>query len=403
MMLARLKTFVTVMAASLPFVVATTWILCAIPGPVRSGQVPESNNAQTGQAEPEKKLKPSPNSSIITMTVKRDDLPLISTIPATMEAGRSATLYAVVPGKVTEVAVRLGEPVKSGQILLRISAPELEAELEESRAVLGRVQAHALKTQAMLRLERVALEYKKLRVGADRGEVAEATAKVEVAAAEVAEAEAEVKVAREGVGKAMSRLDLTRIVSPIDGAVASVKCQEGDVIRPGAESGRFALLTVIDTTRMRVVVNVPEVPAPYRQNTSNVNVKVDPRGHSPIESRIARTAPVIDPISHTVRAEIELDNADKTLRPGQSVQVTLQVGDKPGVIMLPASAVLSAAPGVPRGCYREMDGRAVRTQIDTGTTYGDGVEILRGLREGDVVVVNAHLITKENQAISPVK
>jgi len=404
MMLARLKTLVALVAASLPFVVATTWILCALPGPVRSSQVPEPKNAQTGKAQPEADLKPSPDSSIISVKVKKEDLPLFKKLPAAMEAGRSATIYAVVSGKAAEVAVKLGEPVQSGQLLVRISAPELEAELEESRAIVEKVQAHTLKTQAMLRLERVALEKARAKIGfAGDDAVKEATAKVEVAEAEVAEADAAVRVAREGVGKAMSRVALTRIVSPLDGAVARVVCNEGDVIRPGFESGSFELLTVMNTTRMRVVVDVPEALASVLKNTSNAKVKVLPLGLPPIEAKIARTAPVIEPNSHTMRAEIELDNADKALRPGQSVLVTLQVGEKQGVILLPESAVLSADPGKPFECYRVVDGLAKRTQIVLGGTYDGRDEILEGLKEGDVVVVNAHQITREGQPIRPAR
>ncbi len=175
-----------------------------------------------------------------------------------------------------------------------------------------------------------------------------------------------------------------------------------DVVRPGFES-RFELLTVMNTTRVRVVIELPEALASGLKSTANAKVKVDPLGLPPVEAKIARTAPVIDPIRHTMRAEIELDNADKTLRPGQSVQVTLQVGDKPGAILLPESAVLSAAPGRSRGCYRVVDGHATRTQIDTGETHDGRVEILGGLNEGDDVVVNAHQITEEGQAIRPVR
>ncbi len=403
MMLARLKTLVAVMAASLPFVVATTWILCSLPGPVRSSQVPEPKNAQTGKAQPEAVLKPSPDPSIISVKVKKEVLPLFNTLLGTMEAGRSATLYAAFSGKVAEVAVKLGEPVKMGQLLVRISAPDLEADLAESRAIVDKAQAHVLKTQAMLRLERVALEKARPKVGFDGDDaVNEAAAKVAVAEAEVAEAEAAVRVAREGVGKAMARVALSRIVSPLDGIVASVECHEGDVVRPGFES-RFELLTIMNTTRVRVVIEVPEALASGLKSTANARVKVDPLGLPPVEAKIARTAPVIDPSRHTMRAEIELDNADKTLRPGQSVQVTLQVGDKPGAILLPESAVLSAPPGKSIGCYRVVDGHATRTQIDTGETRDGRVEILGGLNEGDVVVVNAHQITKEGQAIRPVR
>ncbi len=105
---------------------------------------------------------------------------------------------------------------------------------------------------------------------------------------------------------------------------------------------------------------------------------------------IARTAVAED--KGTLRAEIDLDNSDGRLRPGQAGHVTITLEDHPDVLTIPMTAILEDGEGSEargsQSCYRITDGRTVRTPIRLGLLSPDTnmAEVLDGLTEGDTIV-----------------
>lgn len=99
----------------------------------------------------------------------------------------------------------------------------------------------------------------------------------------------------------------------------------------------------------------------------------------------------------TFRTEIDLDNSDGRLRPGKAVRVTIILDQRRDALSIPATARFVTSDG--SWCYRIVNGRAVRTQLQLGMQNDNRVEVLRGLQEGDAVVAVSSSKVRDGQQV----
>lgn len=147
------------------------------------------------------------------------------------------------------------------------------------------------------------------------------------------------------------------------------------------------MFSVMGTEKMKVVVSVPDQYARFLDEGDPVVVWTNGYADSTYRGAIAQTAFAEDPATNTLRAEIDLDNKDGRLRPGQAWMVSIVLDDRKQVLSIPVTA-LNLNMGGEAECDRVVNGRAVRTRIKHGELNGKRVEVLAGLHEGDIVVAN---------------
>ncbi len=115
----------------------------------------------------------------------------------------------------------------------------------------------------------------------------------------------------------------------------------GDLVRSANVANVDPIVTVVRTEVMRVVVAVPENDVPYLDQGDPVTVRLDALGDRGVyQGRIARTAYALDTKDRTLRAEIDLPNTDGRLRPGQYVQVEIDLETREDVLTIPRSAIV---------------------------------------------------------------
>ncbi len=151
---------------------------------------------------------------------------------------------------------------------------------------------------------------------------------------------------------------------------------------------------------MRVVVDVPHNDALRLDTGDPVKVWFDALGARGVyEGKIARTAYALNPKDRTLRAEIDLPNTDGRLRPGLFGRATINLETEENVLTIPSSAIIMHEGEGPAVCYRVVAGRAVRIPVKFGRNDGQRVEVLDGLKEGDIVIVHP-LSLQEGQAVT---
>jgi RND family efflux transporter MFP subunit len=163
-------------------------------------------------------------------------------------------------------------------------------------------------------------------------------------------------------------------------------CHPGEFVRSGTEVGSVPVLSIVGARKMKVVVNVPDRVAPFLDKGDPATVEMNAVEGRKFVGVIARTAFAEDPGTQSLRAEIDLDNDDGRLRPGQAGIVTISVRAR-DILAIPVTALFDAPVGRDGACFRVLDGRAVRTLVTRGEVQGDRVEVLKGLKEGDTVIV----------------
>lgn len=276
-----------------------------------------------------------------------------------------ATISTKLMGAVTEVLVREGDAVRSGQLLVRIDARELAAKgaqvaasMAEAKAVREEAATHAARMRALF---------------AD-----DAAPKAQLDAAEtgLARAEAAVGAAEAGAAELDALLAYAQVRAPFSGTVTRRMVDPGAFAAPGVP-----LLTIEDGSRLRVSASAsPDaVRGLARGDTVAVTIEA-----VPTTGLVEGVVPSPGANLYTVNAVV--DNADGRFLSGSAATIALPQGTRPA-ILVPAAAVRHE--GDLTGVYvRTGHGTELRW-VKPGRLIGDSVEVLSGIRDGDQVVIPA--------------
>ena len=221
------------------------------------------------------------------------------------------------------------------------------------------------------------------------------TAEAEVISYEAKAAKARVDVAVAGADLAVASSEAKRIeawvgyislTAPFDGVVVARNANTSDFVRPGAgdptadrrspyeaPGGSAAPIYVVDRTDIvRVFVDIPEQDANYVRVGAAGTVLARGYRDEPIRGSVTRTAWALNVKSRTLRAEIDLKNPDSQLLPGMYAYASVVI-ERPGVRAIPVSATTHT--GDKTYCWLYVDGKAKRSEIRTGVTDGEYIEV----------------------------
>ena len=282
-------------------------------------------------------------------TVKQ---PAVEEVVGTVEPKLQAVIEAKVSGRITRLAVTVGQSVKQGDVLVELATQEIQAKLD---------QASAAFRQAELDFGRVGNLRKQS--AATQAEFDAAQARYNVAKAALAEAEA-----LSGYAK---------IPAPFYGVVSRKLADEGDLAMPGKP-----LLELEGRAGLRLVADVPSLLAGHVLADAKLTVRVETLP-DPITGTVAEISPAADPASRTVRVKVDLPETPG-LHTGQFGRLAVPVGEA-AILFVPPPALVRR--GQLEILFVAADGKAQMRLVRTGKQTAQGVEILAGLAPGEVVVI----------------
>jgi multidrug efflux pump subunit AcrA (membrane-fusion protein) len=287
-----------------------------------------------------------PPARVHVAAVHLEEVPLLVEVAGTVRPVQRATLAAKVMGAIEELPVVLGQRVKAGDLLVKISAGEISARV---------LQAQAQLNQARRDLDR---ERYLLAKGASTPDMVKSLEdRFAMTGAMVREAEV--------------MLGYATVRAPFDGVVARKLANAGDLAAPGQP-----LLEV--------------------EGTGDFQVDVPAAGIS-FTGTLVEVSSAADGFTRTVLAKISVP-AGTSVGSGQYARVQAP-GAPVRALLAPAAAVSQV--GQLERVFVARDGRAVLRLVKTGATRGDRVEILSGLADGDPVVVNPPVGLREGQPLAP--
>jgi len=299
------------------------------------------------------------------------------TLPGEVKPYQTATLYAKVAGYLSSIKVDKGDSVKEGVLLAEIEAPELLADVAKYKA----------------EAEIATVDYDRLR---------EARAKAPdlVVPLTVDTAKSKVAVAGANLERARTLLQFTRITAPFGGIVTRRMVDPGAFI-PAATSGgnpqSSALLTLMDFSKVRVQVAVPEAEAALVAHGRMASIKVDAFAGREFTGAITRFSYALDDATRTMLAEIELPNDKLELRPGMYALVSLTLETKDNALLLPLDSVLAEKANT--FVFIVNDGRAKKLPVKTGFRDDKRVEILSGISDPDSVIASTKPPPSDGQPV----
>jgi RND family efflux transporter MFP subunit len=309
-------------------------------------------------------------------------------LPGETAAWYDSKIYARVNGYVKNWLVDIGDHVSNGETLALIETPELDAQLQAARAKLNAAQAEVDVKQAHADFAKST--YERWR-NSPQGVVSEQERESKKAASMEAESDlvaskAQVALDQADVDRLTSLTEFKNVKAPFAGTIVERDIDIGDLVTAGSGSGVSALYRVARNEPMRVFVNVPQSAADdLLTGDARASIAVGGAAGRHYEGKVSRTSEAINPQSRTLRAEVDLPNADSRLVPGMYVEVSFTLKNPIGV-QVPAAA-LSFRPE-PQVAIIDDKNVVEFRDVKIGVDDGDVVQIESGLKEGDRVVLN---------------
>lgn len=314
----------------------------------------------------------------------------------TIESAHRASLASKVMAEIRTLTVKEGDRVTRGQVLVVLNDEELKERLNQAAAAVDQARAVLEQAEGALsvsrtNLEKAAANYKRgqelLAAGAIAPSVFEnqyelpyqqakesaertAPAQVRAARAQLAQAEAGLALARSAYQDATIR-------APFNGVVTAVHNYPGDLAVPGKP-----ILTLDDTGKMVARVKVAEADLPFLKVGQKATLRYP--GGRETASQVSRIYPAEDPLTRSTIVEVPVSSPG--VKPGMSVEVSLEAGRSERALLVPRRAVKTEQGRA--WVFTVKNGRAVQVPVTLGLKNETHYEIKGDLKPGEPVVVS---------------
>jgi len=340
---------------------------------------------------------------VATAVVTRQPIMRQMTLSAEFRPFEEVELHAKVAGFLREITVDVGDRVRKGQHLATLEVPEMNEDIAQAAA--GRARSEADVVRARVDLQRAETTAKLAQLSFARlsavlksrpnliaqQEIDEARTRadgareqVEAARAALAASQQQVRAAAAGESRARTIEAYSRITAPFAGVITRRYVHPGAMIPAGTASQATPVVRLSNDERLRLVVPLPESAIPSVQLGSRVAVKV-PTLKQTFSGLVARFSNRVATSSRTMETEIDVPNPRRLLKAGMFAETEIVLERRNDALVVPQQAVvnLSTRPQV-----YVVDGAkriAIKT-VKAGIQSAEGIEILEGLAEGDIVI-----------------
>jgi RND family efflux transporter MFP subunit len=301
-------------------------------------------------------------------------------LPGSVMPFADASIYARTSGYVEHWYTDIGAKVKAGQTLAQIQTPELDAQLTQARADEAAAQADydyaastAKRWQTMLQTQSVSQQDADTKTGAMQAK------------------RAALEAARANVARLTELVSYEKVSAPFNGVITTRNVDVGSLVTAGGSPGLAGntgeLFHVEQIDKLRIFVNVPQDDAAYVTSGIDAYLTTQQYAGRRFPATVARNAGAIDPVSRTLRVEIDVDNRDGALMPGAYAQVHLALPTTHPALELPVSALLFRPDGVTVAVVGSDDKVQLR-QVTIGRDFGTYVEVATGVAASERVIDN---------------
>lgn len=319
-------------------------------------------------------------------------------LPAEIWPYLSVSLHAKVAGYVDKVLVDRGSVVKEGELLINLTAPEMDAQIAEAQSKYQAAEADRIQVEAQLAAAQSTYERTQEAAktpGAVAGnDLIQAQKQVEAAQALVNSRQKASAAAQSAVNALNAMVAYLKIAAPFDGVVTDRLVHPGALVGPPVDP---ALLVIQQVSHLRVVVPVPEEYVGGIVRGANVEFTVPAYPRHVYSGKIARIAEALDQKTRTMSVELDVMNHDGMLAPGMYPSVKWPVRSQSAELWVPRTSVVTTTERT--FVIRNQEGRAEWVDVKKGVTEGDLVEVLGNLKPGDMVVKRANDEIREGAAL----
>jgi RND family efflux transporter MFP subunit len=294
-------------------------------------------------------------------------------LPGTIQAYRKAAIYARVSGYLKSWQLDIGAPVQPGQVLAVIDTPDLDQQLAQAKATLANAQATS--QLAAVTAQRLTALLQRQVASQQAADNATSDAAAKKAAADAAQANVRQLEAMES---------FKTIVAPFDGVVTARNTDIGALISPGGSAGQ-ELFEISDMDTVRIYVQVPQAFTAQLHPGLNATFEMPQYPGQHFDAKLITTSNAVNMTSRSMLVELQADNSAKKFSPGTYCQVGFQIPGDPGIVQVPATALISGDNGT-QVALLDSSNKVVLKSVQIGRDFGDSVEVVAGLSPSDRVI-----------------
>jgi membrane fusion protein (multidrug efflux system) len=285
---------------------------------------------------------------------------------APLEARGESQVVAKTSGVALNVMAEVGQPVRAGQVLVRLDSARAALQAAQSEAQLRKLEANYKRSQQLFAQQLVsASDLDQLRYDLENIRAVNRLAKLE--------------------------LSYANVTAPISGVIAERSIKTGNFVQLNTP-----IFRIVDNSRLEAVLNVPERELATLKAGLPVQLQVDALPGRPFEGRVDRIAPVIDSGSGTFRVVCAFDSGG-LLQPGMFGRIKIDYDQRADAPVIPRAALLDGESNT--AVFVVRNGKAVRTEIKTGYLDGEWVEVRGGLNANDRVVTAGKVALRDGTEV----
>jgi RND family efflux transporter MFP subunit len=303
-----------------------------------------------------------------------------------IEAWNTINITPDVGGKIAKIYVEEGDRVQKDQLLAELDTRAIRLQVEQAKAGFAVAEANQKDAQRnMERMERLKSEnavseqqYEQLKLAFDA-------------------ADAQLQQARAALNLANHNLDVSIMKAPFSGVIASKNAEVGDVINPlmGGFSPSSGVLTLMDFSRVKIEIEVSSQGIARIRKGMTALLHVDAYPDNVFRGLVSVVNLTADPMTRKFGVQITAKNPELLLRPNTFGEVTLEITTHEEALVVPQIAVLENK----YVFIAQQDNTVLRKEISLGLQNADMVEVLAGIQEEDLVVVEGNYGLEEGSRI----
>ncbi|MGI6434111.1 MAG: efflux RND transporter periplasmic adaptor subunit [Syntrophomonadaceae bacterium] len=311
-----------------------------------------------------------------------------------LRGANEAAVNAKIAGRVTNILVKPGDRVYSGQTLVTLDSTTLQAALKQAEAMVASTRAQMTANQ--LQLENARLNYERLQQLHEAGAVADnalEAARLQYETLQSGAVEASVASAEAALLSLQDQVNNCNLTAPISGIVGSISVSLGDTATP-----QTPVAVVSDTSQWQVEVLVSEADINHIQTGSKVDLYITSLGSQPHTATVASVDPVANVIKRSFAVKVVVDNPDPAMRSGMSAEVSIATEKAENTLCVPAEAVI--ARGDKSVVYTvDEQNRARPLEVSTGIANNHLIQIVQGLEEGTTVITKGNTLVSDGTLV----
>jgi RND family efflux transporter MFP subunit len=285
-------------------------------------------------------------------------------LPGTTQGYHETPIWARVSGYIKKWYADIGTHVKEGDLLCEIEAPEVDQQVENSRAKVDLAKVSLDRYQALLQAHAVSQQ-------------------------DVDYWRTNYQAAVADLNRWLGWQAFEKVRAPFDGVITARNIDIGTLVagqNEGRQGATHQLYRIAKVDVLRVYVAVPQAYALSVRAGLDCKVIIPERPDQPIQGKVVRTSEGLEPASRTLLTEVDIQNPKGTILPGLYVNVRFHLPTA-GRYTVPVNTLLQR----PEGQYVVVVDETNRTRlkrVETGYDDGHKVEILGGLTGNDRIVLN---------------